>query len=255
MEQGAQSIYRTVAVLKAIAERDRYGSGMTEVATATGLTGPTVHRILRALVDVGFALQLEDRNYVLGPLVYDLGLTASSRFDLKGLTGNITTALAEQTGDTVFFSRVSGNDMVCVSRTSGSFPIKTLITDVGLRRPLGVGASGLAVLSALPVDECDAAIERNSALYEELGKTVAQVREEVDIARRAGHVIRDITALGARTISKPLRDKTGRPFGSFSVSSISQRMDGDHLAKCLELLHTAGRKIEEMVRVDYSSHV
>lgn len=254
MEQGAQSIYRTVAVLKAIAERDRNGAGMTELAGVTQLTGPTVHRILRALVDVGFAMQLENRDYVLGPLIYDLGLTASTRFDLQGLTREVTAALAEDTGDTVFFSQLSGNEMVCVSRTSGSFPVQTLITNVGLRRPLGVGASGLAVLSALPPADSAATIEENAPLFAELGRTADQVSQDVTTARERGYVLRDIPDLGARTLSVPLRDQTGRPFGSLSVSSISQRMSGNHLAHCITLLSEARSRIEQKVQIAYSSH-
>jgi len=254
VEQGAQSIYRTVAVLMAVAERNREGTGMTELAAATGLTGPTVHRILRALTDLGLAVQMENRRYALGPLVYDLGLTAAPRFDLQALTRDITDRLAQDTGDTVFFSRRSGNDMVCVSRTSGSFPVKTLITDVGLRRPLGAGASGLAVLSAMPQDEASGLIEANTPAYAAQGRTADQVRKDVAAARRAGHVERDIPALGARTISAPLRDPSGRPFGSISISSISQRMSGEHLASSLDALLKAVAEVERRVSVNYSSH-
>ncbi len=254
MEQGAQSIYRTVAVLMAVADRNREGAGMSDVAAATGLTSPTVHRILRALTDLGLVIQTGSRRYALGPIVYDLGLTAAPRFDLQNLTRDITDRLAEETGDTVFFSRLSGNDMVCVSRTSGSFPVKTLITDVGLRRPLGAGASGLAVLSAMPEDEALALIDTNEAAYAAQGRTIDQVREEVAAARRTGHVERDIPALGARTISAPLCDPSGRPFGSISISSISQRMSGDHLASCLGALTKAVAEVQKRVNVNYSSH-
>lgn len=254
MEQGAQSIYRTIAVLKAIADRNREGAGMSELATATDLTGPTVHRILRALTDLGMVLQLENRRYCLGPLAYDLGLTASTRFDLQNLTREVTDRLAEHTGDTVFFSRLSGKDMVCVTRTSGSFPVKTLITDVGLRRPLGAGASGLAVLSVLPHSEAEAIIEMHASVYMDQGRRPEQVRREVEAARRLGYVARDIPLLGARTLSMPLRDPSGRPFGSISISSISQRMAGEHEKLCLDLLRSAVSEIETKVKVRYSAH-
>ncbi len=173
---------------------------------------------------------------------------------VEGMACDITDRLAQDTGDTVFFSRRSGNDMVCVSRTSGSFPVKTLITDVGLRRPLGAGASGLAVLSAMPQDEASGLIEANTPAYAAQGRTADQVRKDVAAARRAGHVERDIPALGARTISAPLRDPSGRPFGSISISSISQRMSGEHLASSLDALLKAVAEVERRVSVNYSSH-
>lgn len=255
MEQGAQTIYRAVAVLKGIADRNRQGTGMTELAAATGLTGPTVHRILKTLTDVGLALQQADKRYALGPLVYDLGLTAAPRFDLSNLCADITTRLADSTGDTVFFSRLSGHDMVCVSRTSGSFPVKTLITDVGLRRPLGVGAGGLAVLSALPEATRETLMQANADNYAAHGKSVDQIRQEVGAARELGHVVRVIPALGATTLSCPVRDQSRLPFGSISVSSISQRMTGDHLDSTLKALKDAVIEIEARIDFDLSNRV
>ena len=57
--------------------------------------------------------------------------------------------LAERTQDTVFLSARDRDEAVCLERVIGDYPIKTLTLSIGDRRPLGVGAGSLALLSAL----------------------------------------------------------------------------------------------------------
>lgn len=245
MEQGAQSIYRAVAVLKELANRNALGSGMTELAEATGLTGPTVHRMLRALVDVGFAHQrASDRRYVLGALVHELSLHLAPRPDVAMLALSATERLAELTGDTAFFLRRVGTEMLCLSRTSGSFPVKTLLTDVGTRRLLGLGAGGLAVLAHLPREEAATILQRNERSYKEAGRPIDVIAAELNEARATGHVVRRISDLGATTVAMAVRDSRKRPIGALSMSAISQRMDGAHLEQALTHMATLRDELE-----------
>lgn len=245
MEQGAQSIYRAVAVLKELAARNSLGSGMTELAEATGLAGPTVHRMLRALVDVGLAHQrAADRRYVLGPLVHHLSMQIGPMPDIEALAAAATARLAELTGDTAFFLRRVGLEMLCVSRTSGSFPVKTLLTDVGTRRLLGLGAGGLAVLARLPRKEVEATFERNVRAYRDAGRSIEDLLAEVDAAAAAGHAVRRLPELGATTVAVALCDGGGSPFAALSMSAISQRMTGPHLAKAISHLEKARDQLE-----------
>ena len=75
----------------------------------------------------------------------------------------MTTRIAERTGDTVFLNVRSGPDVLCIDRKEGTFPIKTLIIEVGNRRPLGVGAGGIALLMPLPDEELERVVSANEA--------------------------------------------------------------------------------------------
>ncbi|MBB3772764.1 DNA-binding IclR family transcriptional regulator [Angulomicrobium tetraedrale] len=248
MEQGAQSIYRAVAVLKELATRNGAGSGMTEIAEATGLTGPTVHRILRAFVDVGFAYQrAADKRYFLGPFVHELGLSLSHRLDLEAVARAATDRLAELTGDTAFFLRRVGVNMLCVSRTSGSFPVKTLLTDVGTRRLLGLGAGGLAVLAALPRAEAMDILAANERSYAEAGRPLAALAAEMDEAAQIGHVVRRLGDLGATTVAIAVLDGQKRPIAALSMSAISQRMREAHLDQAIAHLKQLRHQTEAQI--------
>jgi hypothetical protein len=92
----------------------------------------------------------QSRRYYLGPLVFELGITAGPRFNIRDLCADALDRVAAETGDTAFLIIRSGDDSLCVDRREGAFPIKTFTVDVGVRRPLGVGAGSLAILTALP---------------------------------------------------------------------------------------------------------
>lgn len=251
MRQGAQLVYRLADILKGLAESNRDGIGMTDLARTTGLKGPTVHRLLQAMTDVGLAYQRPgDRRYVLGSLLYELGRTAGDRFDLQSICDAQTAALAQATGDTAFFLIRSAHNMLCLSRSSGSFPIKTLITEVGTRRPIGVGAGGLAVLAALPREEATAIMKANEQAYIDAGRSLPEIVEEVELSHARGYVRRDMPALGATTMALVVRDKAGYPFASVSASSISQRMRNEHLALVLEQMAAAVTRIEQKIDFD-----
>lgn len=90
------------------------------------------------------------RRYFLGHLIFELGLAASSNFNLRDIRQSSLMRLADRTGDAVFLTIRSGYDTVCIDRKEGSFSIRALTLGVGTRRSLGVGAGGLALLMSLP---------------------------------------------------------------------------------------------------------
>ncbi len=161
---GAQSIFRVLRILKYVGAAPARGVGLTDVARDLGLTPPTAHRMLSALLQEGFlALNPKLKTYSLGRESYILGLAAESRHGIKAIAESAVLRLAESTGDTSFLSVRSGHEAVCVDRKTGDFPIKILTLEVGHRRPLGVGAGSLALLAFLPNDDIERVLARYDA--------------------------------------------------------------------------------------------
>ena len=104
-------------------------------------------------------------------------------------------------------------------------PIKALTLDVGIRRPLGVGAGGLAILSALPEAEADEIIDANAERYGKLSPLdPARVRAAVREGRARGFAFLDgpvVPGIAAVGVAFPARD----PIGAISVAAISTRLD------------------------------
>lgn len=130
----------------------------------TGLPHPTVLRLLRHLTGLGMvAWDPATKIYRLGTLTFELGLAAAEHCDIRGLCGDSLDRLQAETQDTCYLTMRSGFDAVCIDRREGASPIRVLTLDIGSRRPLGVGAAGLAILDCLPEEEAETVIQASES--------------------------------------------------------------------------------------------
>jgi DNA-binding IclR family transcriptional regulator len=246
---GTQSIERALTLIREIAAHNRSGSRLLDLATRTGLQRPTVHRMLKCLALENMVQQdPETHRYYLGPMVFELGLTAAPRFNLREICHPSMTRIAEATGDTVFLTQRSGLDSVCVDRHEGTFPIKTFTLEIGMRRPLGVGTGSLAILSALPDEEVREIVNANAPRLPEYGLSPTSLLAQVKKAQKLGYAVREMPSLaGVRSIGQALHNQSGIAFAALSVSAISSRMNEKRVAELATLLKTETRLVEKQV--------
>jgi DNA-binding IclR family transcriptional regulator len=217
---GTQSIERVVELLRVVASRGRRGMRIGEVVATAGLPESTCFRMLSRL-EVEGLVERDDhtRKYFLGPLLHELGLLARPRYRLSELCDGALHRLAEATLDTLYLSERSGLEAVCTARAMGDYPIKALTLDVGVRRPLGVGAGGLAILSAMPPAEAEAIIEANAHRYEKFSLTTADAE-----ARQRGYSFLDsVVTPGTAAVGVAFASES--PVAAISLSAISARLD------------------------------
>lgn len=157
---GTQVIGRVAAVLRAVSGAMPRGLGTTAVASATGLSRPTAHRLLASLAAEGFVDHdaLSGR-WVPGPELYLLGAVAAERYDITAIARPVVRALSDATGESAFLSARRGDETVCLLSEDGAFPLRSHVLHEGIRFPLGVASAGLAILAFLP----DSTIERHLA--------------------------------------------------------------------------------------------
>jgi len=246
---GTQSIERALLLLREIAAHNRGGSRLLDLATRTGLQRPTVHRMLKCLASENMVQQDGDTHrYYLGSMVFELGLTATPRFNLREMCHPALARIAEATGDTVFLTQRSGLDAVCLDRREGAFPIKTFTLEVGMRRPLGVGTGSLAILSALPEEEIEKVVDANNVRLPEYGLNGGTLLSQVKRAQKLGFAMREMPGLaGVRSVGQALRNQGGVPFAALSVSTISSRMSEKRASEIATLLKTETRQIERQI--------
>lgn len=223
---GTQSIERVVAMLRVVASRGRSGMRLGDITTATGLPSSTCFRMLQRLESEGvLECHPVTRKYLLGPLLYELGLLASPRFHLAQRSEGTLAALAERTQDTVYLSERRGSEAVCSARALGDYPVKALTLDVGIRRPLGIGAGGLAILCALPPAEADEIIEAHADRYPKLSTLSAdRVRAAVAEGRDRGFAFLD-GAVYPGTAAVGVTIPALAAGAAISVAAISIRLD------------------------------
>ena len=234
---GTQSIERAVTVLRAIASRGRRGMRLSEVLDTAALSRSTSVRLLQCLQREGLIDQdAHSRKYYLGPLVHELGLLARPRYRLSELCQGALQLLADATQDTVYLSERNGLEAVCTARCVGDYPIKALPLDVGIRRPLGVGAGGLAILGAMDPAEAASVVRMNGPRYQAFGGlTEPMMQEAVVQTRLRGYSFLDsIATPGSAALGVVLAAE--RPVAAISIAAISARMPERRHADLASLL-------------------
>lgn len=216
---------RVGAVLRAVSAREPHGTTTSEVARATGLARPTTHRLLASLREEGLVDRDESSGrWLLGPELYLLGTTASSRYDVTSTAQPVVRRLALATGESAFFSARRGDETVCLLREDGSFPIRSHVLHEGIRFPLGVASAGLVILSYLPDAEIDAYLA--TADLSEYGAPHAApaVLDRVRSTRAMGYAVNPgLIVEGSWGLGAAVFDRAGRPQWALSLTGIEQR--------------------------------
>ena len=181
----------------------------------------------------------ESHKYHFGPLAYDIGVAAAERLDFPRLCKPTLARIAENTGDTAFLIVRNADDSICVDRASGSYPIKTFVVDVGTRRPLGIGAGSLAILSALSNEAAELILNQNAQRFTSYaGLPMARIRQLMEHGRRTGYIAMDVVDVpGARTVGVPVFISGHKPIAALSVAAISARMTPERESTLAKLLN------------------
>ncbi|MDM0005313.1 IclR family transcriptional regulator [Variovorax sp. J22G73] len=242
---GAQSVRRALAVLRVLATGQERGVRLTDVVSHTGLNRPTVHRLLRVLVEEGAVEQdLATRRYLVGGEVSLLGLARASRFPIQAIAEPHLRHLSESLGDTAFLTIRNGTDSVCIDRRPGSFPVKVLSIEIGARRPLGVGVSGLVLLASLPADEAADVVRRNARRLEALHVDPAELLERAVRTRAQGYAYAPIGVVpGSRAVAVPICLADGRTVAGLAIATITERLPDARVQGVVEQMRARARLI------------
>jgi len=248
---GLQTVDRAVAVLHLLSASGPGGLRLVDVQGKLRLSKPTAHRLLMSLVSHGLVDQDETtKRYRLGTRLAVLAWSVPQRRpDLGRLASPAAQRLAQRSGDTVFVMARDGLESVCVGRETGSFPIKAITIEVGTRRPLGVGAGGMAVLGSMPPDEARRAIDSIAPKLKDFPLTSPEViLRGADQARRLGYSVSDgQVATGVRAIAAAVRDVRGVPVGSIGIAAIRSRMMPDRIKELVAWMLEERAEVERLL--------
>lgn len=242
---GAQSVRRALAVLRLVASGQERGVRLTDIAVMSGLSRPTVHRLLKVLIDETAVEQdPATKHYLVGTEMSLLGLARGGRFPLRAVAEPYLQALAAEVGDTVFLSVRHGADSVCVARYLGSHPIQVLSIDVGVRRPLGGSVSGIVLLAAMNPDESRELTQANASRLALQKRDTAAILREVRAARDQGHAYAAQGVMpGTSALAVPIRDNRGHVLAAVSVAALADRLDRKRLPDVLARIKVQTERI------------
>jgi DNA-binding IclR family transcriptional regulator len=247
---GTQAIVRASRILKEIGAAAPRGLRVVDLCDRLAIERPTVHRILSCLAAEGLVVRNGNgKQYLLGNQIHKLGAIAAGQFNLREICANALTRIAAATGDTVFLATRQGSDGLVVDRRTGIYPIRMMPLKVGMPRPLGVGATGLAMLGALPSHEVDDFIQKNIQRLLEHNVRPERLPAQLMKLRKNGYAYsRGYGPPRLSGVGVALCDRDDRCIGAISVTTISPRMTPEHRREVLGTLHDELAPIREKLR-------
>lgn len=205
------------------------------IAASVGLPRSTTYRLLGSLVDAGFVGYLpEERRYGLGVVALELGSSYSRQMPLRRLAQPVLTRLVAATKENAHLAVLHGQDVFYVIEQRAPRR-RALVTDVGVRLPASLTASGLAIMSALSAAQLHAIHPDSSGLVARDGRgptSLPELRDLLTHVRERGYAVEDgLVTAGLASVGVPVVDRTGYPVAGVSVTFEAERVDGERQAR------------------------
>jgi DNA-binding IclR family transcriptional regulator len=217
-----------LAVLRYLA---RQGTPVSAAAVARdlGLPRSSTYALLGVLAGQGFVVHLpEERRYGLGISAFEIGTAYVAQEPLARLARPVLARLVDAVGHSAHLAVLHGREVLYVveERAPGRPP---LVTDVGVRLPAQLTASGRALLADLPAAQVRALFPDTSAFVDRhgLGPTsLTALRRLLSDVRRYGHAREDgeVTP-GFASVASAAHDHTGRPVAGVAVTFVATEVD------------------------------
>jgi DNA-binding IclR family transcriptional regulator len=243
--------YTVDAVLKAmellflVAEEG--GNGVTELAKRSGNTKARAFRLLTTLEECGLVRrQMPMASYSLGYRALIIGAAAQNQLNLIQIANDVLAEVGTECNESVLVRIREGSETVCIAWWDAPHAVR-VHSQLGTRRPLGVGASGKLLLAFSPAELqnevlgndmkkfTDHTIIKRTDLKKEL-KKIAEEGLSISEAERTAEMV---------AVAAPVRDASGAVVASLSMSAPSSRVSRSALKKHAEVIRRGAERFSE----------
>ena len=230
---GVKSVARVFDLLELIADA---GGDVTlsELSASADLPLPTIHRLLRTLVSLGYARQLANRRYALGPRLVRLGEVANRKFGQIAMPQ--LKDLVERLGETANLATIDGDRVVYVSQAPSPHAMR-MFTEVGRRAHLHSTSVGKAILAQLSDDAVRDIISRTGTprSTERSLDSLDALLTDITLTRERGYAIDDgEQEIGVRCYAMAVPDMP--TLTAVSVSGPVARVDDAFAERAIPVL-------------------
>lgn len=237
---GVQSIARAFGLLEVMAESGGI-VGLSDLAQRSGLALPTIHRLLRTLVGLGYVRQEPSRKYALGPRLVLLGDGASRLLGARAAPE--LAQLVESLGESANLAMLDGHEIVYVAQAPGRHAMR-MFTEVGRRAAVHCTAVGKAMLARLPESRVDELLQR-AGMDAQTPNTITKPRtlkRELVRIRADGYAVdNQEQELGVRCVGVALPGEPAR--AAVSISAPVGRLGDELIPVAVPLLRDAAARL------------
>ncbi|WP_440708002.1 IclR family transcriptional regulator [Herbiconiux sp. YIM B11900] len=246
---------RTLQVLRFLSAQ-RGPVAASTIATALGLPRSSTYKILAVLEEEGFVLHLpEARRFGLGVSAFELSSGYSRQTPLARLGAPLLAALVDRIGESAHLAILHGRDVLyLVDERAPHRP--ALVTEVGVRLPSHLTASGRAMLAALPPKQLRALFPDRTAFAHrtDVGphsgpQDYGSLKRLLENVRRRGYAEEDGDVVeGLVSVSVAVLDHTGWPAAAIAVTSPADAVAVDHWPAIAHEIATSARELGRRIR-------
>lgn len=219
---------RTLAVLDMLASSpEPMAAG--HLARELGIPRASLYRILAAMAEHHFVMPVAESNrWALGVGAYELAWAYRRHNPLQRMAKPLLSRLVDATGHSGHFTVLQGTDVVYVIEERAPHS-PSLVTDVGVRLPAHLTASGLAMLAALTPAQLAALHPDDHALVQRDGvgpASRADLERLLHDTRARGFAIEEHSVTrGFSSVAMAVVDRLGYPVGSVALTYPSSAVD------------------------------
>ena len=239
---------RTLLVLRFLASQPD-PVPLERLAGALGLPRSTAYHLVNAMIEQGFVTHIaEERRYCLGVAAFEVGIGYARQAPLQRIAHRPLATLVDRIGQSAHLAVPHGRDVLYVleDRAPGRAP---LVTDVGVRLPAHLTASGRAIMAALPPSQVRALYPDKSAFVDRHGRgpqSLRALRGVLSETRRRGYATEDgeVTP-GFASVAVAVLDHNGIPLGGIATTYASH--EDVNLDMLVEEVSATARSISRRV--------
>ncbi len=195
---------------------------LERIAKAVAMPRSSAYHLVNAMIDEGFVTHVDDTHrYALGVAAFEVGSGYSRQAPLHRLARRPLAELVDALGESGHFAVLHGRDVYYVlEERAGRRP--PLVSDVGVRLPASLTASGRALLAALPPAQVRALFPDAAAFVARSADAPATPRELTTLlaeTRQRGYATEngEVTP-GFSSIAVPVLDAAGHPVAAVAVT-------------------------------------
>jgi DNA-binding IclR family transcriptional regulator len=232
---------QTLRILSLLAE-SRGPLPASRIAAQLDLPRSTVYQLLATLQQHGFVLHLpQERRYGLGMAAVELSFAYMRHEPLTRLGAPLIAALVDEVGLSAHLSVPSGRDVLYVIEQRAR-RARALVTDVHVRLPMPLTASGRAILAAMPRAQVRALFPDRDAFERRHGDArdvdrYSALRAILDETVTRGYAWeQDSISEGLSSVAVPVRDHRAWPVAAIAVTFENDAVAPDALAPLVDRL-------------------
>lgn len=211
----------TLAILKLMSRKQRpVSAGM--IIDELGLPRSTAYQLLQILVNEGFLVSLEGQHrYALSLAAFEVGAAFAYQQPLARLGRYPLDRLVQRTGLSAHLCVLHGRDVLYVveARDPSQAP---LVTDVGVRLPSHLTASGRAILAHLPERQVRVLYPDRASFITRNGtgpNGPAALNRMLNRVRELGFgFVDDDVTVGMSSVASVIADPAGHPIASIALT-------------------------------------